>query len=81
MLFALRPASSDRKLASKPISHCIARANAGGARGRLTAPAHSSVQGDSFRFFSFLVHLVAVAVKPRGSTERRRRTATPKECT
>jgi len=32
---ALQPASSDRKLATQPFSHCLARANAGDARGRL----------------------------------------------
>ena len=76
--FGLRP--SDRKLATKPFSHCLARANAGGARGRLTAPALPPVQGDSFRFLSFLVHLVAVAARRASAIERSRRTAAPKEC-
>ena len=77
---ALQPASSDRKLAPKPSSHCLARANAGGARGRRTAQAYPSVQGDSFRFLSFLVHLFAVAARRGGAIERRPLTAAPKEC-
>src|ERR1019366_1267736 len=54
---ALRHAFSDRKRAPRPPLHCLARANAARARGRLTAAALAQSRAIPSGFFSrFLVH-------------------------